>query len=613
MKKILTLLFFVSWVLIVEAQSWIQLNSKTGKRLNDVYFFNRDTGIVCGDKGLILRTVNGGFNWTPISSGITDQLGYLHFIDQQTGYATGFSGNGTLLKTTDGGKTWMNASLNIPDSRSACIYFVDPLNGYYAIGNKFYQNSKILKTTNGGLSYDTVFRTKEWINYLFFIDKNQGWATASGSNVYFTTDGGNSWDTFRFNCDMLMSGIYFLDKKTGYVGGLDMGSGCFTIQKTTDGGYSWTSVSDSGAARFFFLNPQIAYAVSPDTFGRRLILKSTDGGNSWKHFPTPKEYLNAVFFPEEATGYTVGDSGIILRYSRLFTIKGKITTQSGTPVTQGTIKLIAFSNGQRSVEIDSTSPDANGDYIFSNVQSGRYIILASADTLSFPDAAPTYFGNSLLWNNATILNLSLIDTLTADIQLFENNTIPPGNASISGIVESIDGTRAGNNPIKDVDVTLKKVPGGQIKKTTTNDKGLYFFDNLPTGDYNLFIDIPGLPMDSIIPVKIENQDSSVKNVNFGVDSTGIHVDLSLSIASNNSNIQVSAFPNPFSSIFYLTFGKNGDYHVKIQDITGKTMFSQKSDGNSLIMFDLHSLPAGIYLVHISGETENSVLRVIKKT
>ncbi|HPD66283.1 MAG TPA: YCF48-related protein [Bacteroidia bacterium] len=610
MKKSITILLLFLLNGIAFSQNWIVLNSKTSRRLSDVYFFNRDTGIVCGEKGIMLRTENGGFNWTPVPSGTSDQLAYLHFIDQNTGYATGFVGNGTLIKTTDGGKTWTNASLNIPESRSGGIFFSTPDTGYYAFGNKYYQNSKILKTTNGGSSWDTVFRTPEWISFLFFTDSDHGWATASGSNVYYTFDGGNSWDTFRFTCDMWMSGIYFLNKDTGFVGGLDMGSGCFAIMKTTDGGKNWISVSDSGASRILFINHQIAYAIAPDTSGNGQLIKSVNGGNSWTLVPTPKNYLSSVFFLDEYTGYCVGDSGAIIRYSKTFTINGHVTTSASADITKGEVKLIAFSNGIRSAEVASTTLDSVGNFTFSDIQSGRYILLVTADTLSYPDLAPTYFGNVLFWNEAQIINLSDADTVNLTVMMIENNTIPPGTASISGVVSSIDGTRAGTNPIKDVDVTLKKVPGGQIKKTKTDDNGLYRFDNLPVGNYNIFIDIPGLPMDSLIPVKIESEDTAIGNVNFGVDSTGIHVDLSLSQKDEVLKQNVTLFPVPASGFVYVGFQEQGNYQLEIQDINGRVLQSFTAGNSIQIKLDIQSLPSGVYLVKVSDDRHITVLKLL---
>jgi hypothetical protein len=55
--------------------------------------------------GKILKTTDGGINWTIQSSGAQRGLGCIHFpVDAQTGYVVGC--DGTILKTTNGGSQW---------------------------------------------------------------------------------------------------------------------------------------------------------------------------------------------------------------------------------------------------------------------------------------------------------------------------------------------------------------------------------------------------------------------------------------------------------------------------------------------------------------------------
>lgn len=51
--------------------------------------------------GRIFKTVDGGTNWSLLTSGTTNSLSSVYFTDANTGYAVGE--NGTILKTTNGG------------------------------------------------------------------------------------------------------------------------------------------------------------------------------------------------------------------------------------------------------------------------------------------------------------------------------------------------------------------------------------------------------------------------------------------------------------------------------------------------------------------------------
>lgn len=71
-----------------------------------VCFTDADTGTVVGDNngsGRILRTTNGGFDWTLQYSG-GRQLFSVSFVNASTGTAVGVGG--TILRTTDAGATW---------------------------------------------------------------------------------------------------------------------------------------------------------------------------------------------------------------------------------------------------------------------------------------------------------------------------------------------------------------------------------------------------------------------------------------------------------------------------------------------------------------------------
>src|SRR5215470_12244769 len=58
-----------------------------------------------GAGGTILATTDGGKTWTPQTSGVAAALWSVHFhAEGQRGWAVGEGG--TILATTDGGKTW---------------------------------------------------------------------------------------------------------------------------------------------------------------------------------------------------------------------------------------------------------------------------------------------------------------------------------------------------------------------------------------------------------------------------------------------------------------------------------------------------------------------------
>jgi photosystem II stability/assembly factor-like uncharacterized protein len=97
----------------------------------DIHFPSSDTGYAVGMGGLIIKTIDGGFNWTVMpNSGNTNPLYSVYFTSNDTGYTVGGNGfsSGTILKTTDGGNSWVNEPGIIQTFNS--VYFPNSNIGY---------------------------------------------------------------------------------------------------------------------------------------------------------------------------------------------------------------------------------------------------------------------------------------------------------------------------------------------------------------------------------------------------------------------------------------------------------------------------------------------------
>ncbi|HEX7318497.1 MAG TPA: YCF48-related protein [Pyrinomonadaceae bacterium] len=78
-----------------------------GRRLNAVWFASHERGWAVGGEGVILATADGGRTWRPQASGVGDDLNDVRFFDEAEGWAVGRGG--ALLHTRDGGRTWAEA------------------------------------------------------------------------------------------------------------------------------------------------------------------------------------------------------------------------------------------------------------------------------------------------------------------------------------------------------------------------------------------------------------------------------------------------------------------------------------------------------------------------
>ena len=96
-------------------------------------------------------------DWERIDAGTLAWLKAVDFIDNDNGWIAG--GSGTLLKTSDGGKTWQRKTVTRDNIRD--VVFTDRDNGWLLCEQSVYgpgiaSPTYILRTRDGGESWDRV-------------------------------------------------------------------------------------------------------------------------------------------------------------------------------------------------------------------------------------------------------------------------------------------------------------------------------------------------------------------------------------------------------------------------------------------------------------------------
>lgn len=175
------------------------------------YFFNNSTGI--GISGFtIYKTIDGGNTFSIVYDTLS-YVGcqYVQFFDNIIGYAAGGAvfdsyNSGIILKTTNGGNFW--APLPTQFKSIIGMSFITSDIGYIIINlqnggidNANLEGVELLKTVDGGNSWISVnseifnqFNTMPFECY--FLDENNGYICGSaleGSKILSTSDGGKSW------------------------------------------------------------------------------------------------------------------------------------------------------------------------------------------------------------------------------------------------------------------------------------------------------------------------------------------------------------------------------------------------------------------------------------
>lgn len=300
--------------------TWVDLNVNIEfQSVNSIFFISIDTGYAAtqgGSIGKVLKTNDGGLNWSIIPLPLNTTFSTVFFKDSFNGFLIGQLG--AILKTNDGGQTWEIQNefpSSLTNSNLNNINFITNEIGFI-VGGK-----DILKTTNGGNNWEFVNQFNNKLLSIDFTDSLNALAieetdvTIGNSNILRTSDGGLNWDTTSYsviNSNILE--VIFINSDTGYaIGGTYDTFGGF-ILKTTTNGDQW-SIVDIGT-NIYNLND----ISTPDNSSifvvgmQGQILKSNDGGETWvKQNSTTNENLYSVDFPTPQIGYCTGENGTLLK------------------------------------------------------------------------------------------------------------------------------------------------------------------------------------------------------------------------------------------------------------------------------------------------------------
>jgi photosystem II stability/assembly factor-like uncharacterized protein len=310
-KRVHSTLLLVFCASLTAFGQWSPVSSGTTNNLNGVYLLDSGTAFAVGEAGTILKTTDAGATWAPLTSGTTTTLHAVYFFDVTQGVAVGEQG--LILRTTNGGTGWQSVASGVSDNLQSISF--SGVNGICGGDSQ-----TILYSTDSGVSWQIGQGGFFGGGFpgAHMLSANTGFV--AGQNSIFqplvgaTTDGGTSWEFQAFYFDGNEGGctdIFFFDQNVGLVSGI-LFDGRGAISRTTDAGMNWsTSLYDQAIEGLDFPQTTSGFAVG---WGGR-ILHTTDAGVTWSDQTSgTSANLNDVSFASDAlTGIAVGDGGTILR------------------------------------------------------------------------------------------------------------------------------------------------------------------------------------------------------------------------------------------------------------------------------------------------------------
>lgn len=438
MKKILFTLFLFLFSQNISYSQWIESTRPAPAfPLFSFSFPSLNTGFAVGYGNTMIKSTNGGLNWFNISifSTTAQDLKSVFFINENTGWMC--STSDTVFYTTNSGSSWTPQIWFT--SEASEVFFINSTTGWILSQPKLY------RTLNAGMNWELI--NTGMGNDMFFFDSNHGWRTiysGGSSSLQKTTNGGISWTPMYSTSDFrVIYSIDFVNENTGWAAGYRE-----HILKTTNGGISWTQQRDMGNSVGFysmdFINENTGWAIGDPG----VSVYTVNGGADWISVPLNSGRGKVKFF-NSSTGWVVGGkifktttSGFTFRNLQCTSLIEGLYDGSLNTMISDTMKIILRNSSSPYGIIDSASAIINsngtGSFNFLNAVNGINYFLVMKHRNSLETWSSSYM-------SFTSNNLSY-DFSTASSQAYGSNlklkgtrwTIYSGDVNKDGSVDMND-------------------------------------------------------------------------------------------------------------------------------------------------------------------------------
>ena len=239
----------------------------------------------------------------------------VRFVDDAHGWIAGYNG---VFCTSDGGRSWRRLRVSLG---SISKFFMTAATD---VGRVVWADKEGATFRNDTGLTDVTIRPPKWkavpiptdlfvyMSDVAFVDRKHGFASGTlGHEVFRTTDGGLSWETFDTPADDILQGLFVASSSEVWVVGVEG-----IVLHTTDSGQTWGHIiltnsngePATGLRSIFFIDSMKGWICGPSGS----IFHTIDGGKNWLRQTTPfTENLplsfNAVSFATDSEGWVVGE------------------------------------------------------------------------------------------------------------------------------------------------------------------------------------------------------------------------------------------------------------------------------------------------------------------
>ena len=307
---------------------------------------------------------------------IPDNLFSVDFVDKSHGWAAGYYG--TILKTKDGGKNWTHISLPNTDLIRR-IQFLDKDYGWLVT-----HRGRIMSSDDGGTTWKTRYSEDNQINLrnIKFLGNRVGWAVGHEGTILYTNDGGKTWvnqslSNFTGRDLPRLNGLTILSEKRAMVAG-EFG----VIAETLDSGKTWTIISSPDIKATFTEIEQV---------GNSVLAVGLDGVVAQIH----SNKIDMLTSPKGGKPERVKllNSGVNKHFFDI------AANKNGQGIVIGLANILTIENGSELNKIEINLPDRNYLYFMgaSPISESKYVLVGARGLAVTLDTTTTEIMGLIKW------------------------------------------------------------------------------------------------------------------------------------------------------------------------------------------------------------------------
>jgi hypothetical protein len=271
--------------------SWTEKVSGISTELSSVSAVDDNIMWACGASGKVVKTTNGGLNFSVYTLPATNDAYNIFAWDANTALVTASPTAGAYIyKTTNGGVNWTQTFF-LANAFGDALWMTDANTAYF-MGDPIGGNWLLKKSTDGGTTWadwatvpTTI--TGGW-NNSFFVLGTKVWFGSNTTSIMYSSNMGANWST-QTTPSANQYGIWFNDANNGM-------SIYNSLAMTTNGGTNWAAIT------------------SPVTYAAAGVCGT---GTQWwatTQNTTPDVYFSSNNGASWTTQYTAPTSGGVFRH-----------------------------------------------------------------------------------------------------------------------------------------------------------------------------------------------------------------------------------------------------------------------------------------------------------